>query len=733
VLARQNVNLPYRSASSDLSVAVVHGTPRTDALVDSILHILWRRRRLVVASSIICVLLAGAYLLVATPLYTTTARLMLQRNAPKFIHDGVSQSPVPDNDNYLFTQQQVITSTPVLAAALGTPGVHDIRSLHHRSDALAILRRQVNVEVGKKDELLTISFDSANPADGTLLVGAIVDAYTHFNAGLRRTSDSDMLSVLQDEKAQRDKELADKSKDLLTFGQTHGLNVSDDKSNVTEQRLEGLTQALTAARLETINAQSADDEVAQGLASDPDRAKKVAAFLKSSGSILPSSSDDSIIRQEMLVLKARQVELEQRFMPNNPSVVAVQRRIDQLDIAFAAGVEHRLQVAKQHEADLQRSFDQQQSLSFDQAAQKSEYDRRSAEVATLQKLVETLDNRIKEVALTEDGGIPSVTVIEPPRASDAPTKPESARTLLLALLGGLGLGGALAVVRDWHDPRVGSHHVPVDLGVPILGELPPLTEDYSTITRGQKILIDNGLNVPQVCRMLQNMLDAIGIHGRGSTVLVTSPSAGSGKSTLASNLAIVLASAGKRVLLIDADFRSSAQGRIFGVSGETGLGTLLESPDPMPVTAIHHTGTKYLDIMLPGPTRRNPSEILNGQAFIDVLGDLSERYDHVLIDSPPALTYSDARTMAASCDATLMVVRAGQINRQLFEKAREGMSNVGANVVGVVINSESSETVDHSWNAHPYREPATAHGNGSSQSGLMRTVRSMAAAVDLLR
>jgi hypothetical protein len=61
------------------------------------------------------------------------------------------------------------------------------------------------------------------------------------------------------------------------------------------------------------------------------------------------------------------------------------------------------------------------------------------------------------------------------------------------------------------------------------------------------------------------------------------------------------------------------------------------------------------------------------------------------------------------------------------------MSNVGANVVGVVINSESSETVDHSWNAHPYREPATAHGNGSSQSGLMRTVRSMAAAVDLLR
>ena len=158
MLARQQSNLPARSESTGLSVSVVHGTPRTDALIDSVAHILWRGRRIVVLCAGIAVFAAAAYLLMATPLYTTTARLLLQRNAPKFIRDGQGQAPVPDNDNFLFTQQQVITSTPVLAAALAAPGVHDIQALNHRTNALAILRKQVDVEVGKKDELVSISF-----------------------------------------------------------------------------------------------------------------------------------------------------------------------------------------------------------------------------------------------------------------------------------------------------------------------------------------------------------------------------------------------------------------------------------------------------------------------------------------------------------------------------------------------------------------------------------------------
>src|SRR5205814_6247558 len=104
------------------------------------------------------------------------------------------------------------------------------------------------------------------------------------------------------------------------------------------------------------------------------------------------------------------------------------------------------------------------------------------------------------------------------------------------------------------------------------------------------------------------------------------------------------------------------------------------------ITAIHHTGTPSLDVVPCGPTTRNPAELLNSQKFMDVLSDLADRYDYVLLDSPPAVTFSDARTIAASCDLTLLVIRPDIANRRLFDLAREGLTNVGANISGVVLN-----------------------------------------------
>ncbi|MBV8782207.1 MAG: CpsD/CapB family tyrosine-protein kinase, partial [Phycisphaerae bacterium] len=195
--------------------------------------------------------------------------------------------------------------------------------------------------------------------------------------------------------------------------------------------------------------------------------------------------------------------------------------------------------------------------------------------------------------------------------------------------------------------------------------------------------------------------------------------------TLAVNMAISLADTGKRVLLVDADFRQPSLGRIFNVVSATGLGSLLESSEPLPVTAIHHTGTPWLDLILSGPTRRNPSELLNGQNFIDLLGDLAERYDYVLLDSPPAVTFTDARTIAASCDATLMVIRGKAVNRPVFERARQGLMNIGANLAGVVINGETD-----SPSTLPAQEGALADRFSGRQ--LLRRVQSFATDVNLI-
>jgi capsular exopolysaccharide synthesis family protein len=166
---------------------------------------------------------------------------------------------------------------------------------------------------------------------------------------------------------------------------------------------------------------------------------------------------------------------------------------------------------------------------------------------------------------------------------------------------------------------------------------------------------------------------------------VTSPERGDGKTTCASNLAISIAQASRRVLLVDADMRAPMQDLIFSMNGRVGLGNVLQGKDELPA-AIRHTGIENLDLLPAGIAGRNPSELLNSQRFLDLLDLLAEQYDHVVIDSPPLLAVTDARIIAASADATVLVLRAGKSNRKLSELSIDGLVSVGARMLGVVVN-----------------------------------------------
>jgi capsular exopolysaccharide synthesis family protein len=146
-----------------------------------------------------------------------------------------------------------------------------------------------------------------------------------------------------------------------------------------------------------------------------------------------------------------------------------------------------------------------------------------------------------------------------------------------------------------------------------------------------------------------------------------------------------MAKAGKRVIVVDADFRDPTQHKIFGVSDETGFSSVLSTGEPIE-HAVHRTAVERLDVLPAGPVPRDPSELLNSASFSTVLEGLAQVYDHVIIDTPATSGVSDARIIAASCDATILVMRAEKISRRLAENARDGMLSVGATLLGVVMN-----------------------------------------------
>ena len=212
----------------------------------------------------------------------------------------------------------------------------------------------------------------------------------------------------------------------------------------------------------------------------------------------------------------------------------------------------------------------------------------------------------------------------------------------------------------------------------MIGLIPKMT------SRGRVLETDPSSHVAESCRSLYNVIVESIPPEESKTILVTSPSRGDGKSTLATNLAVAMAQQGKHVLLIDADFRAPSLARIFSLRGKEGLTNVLAGQDVSGV--VHESGLTGLDVLPCGTFLGNPLEMLNSERFGAVLEYLAGLYDHIILDAPPTVPVDDARIIAASCDITLLVLRAGRANRRLAEIARDSLGAVGAKILGIVVN-----------------------------------------------
>jgi capsular exopolysaccharide synthesis family protein len=216
----------------------------------------------------------------------------------------------------------------------------------------------------------------------------------------------------------------------------------------------------------------------------------------------------------------------------------------------------------------------------------------------------------------------------------------------------------------------------------------PISEKQDIVTRGQKVYLASKSVVAEAYRTIRTAVFFGAPKGEAKTILVTSPAPGDGKSTIVSNLAIAMAQAGQKTLVLDGDFRRPVQHKIFEIDQNKGLSSVLagrltvdEAVQPGPV--------KGLDILCRGPEVPNPSELLNSDVFAEILKNLSERYDRIIIDSPPVTPVADSQILGALCNVTVLVLRAEKSTRRISQQARDALLSVGARILGVVVNDVS--------------------------------------------
>ena len=237
--------------------------------------------------------------------------------------------------------------------------------------------------------------------------------------------------------------------------------------------------------------------------------------------------------------------------------------------------------------------------------------------------------------------------------------------------------------------------------------------------------------VAEAFRTVRTAIYFGGAERAGKTILVTSPTPGDGKSTCVSNLAIAVAQGGRRTLLIDADCRRPVQHKTFKLDDKIGLSSVLTGRATLD-EAIQHTDVERLDVLPCGPLPHNPAELLDSQPLLDLLAEAGRRYDQVLVDSPPVTLVSDARVLAAGCDASMLVLRSERSTRRGATLAWNALSSVGANLLGVIVNDLSRQKDGYGYSYYGYGRygytPAKPNGelphngNGNGQSTVITTV-----------
>jgi capsular exopolysaccharide synthesis family protein len=588
------------------------------------------------------------------------------------------------------------------------------------------------------------------------------------------------------------------------------VSLENQGGHIVLERLTRLSTALTEAQLNALNAK-ADYEATKSMQNEPAKIKQFASASSTVGVRVFVSDTETQLKAE---LRAAEIELKNAMYhctEDHPSVQAIHAKINrikqELDEQAREFADSYIEVmrlrwiaASEREDELQTSVDGQFQMARDLGIKAAEHSVLQSELKRTERLCEILDDRIKELNVTEDVGALNISILEVARPADHPSKPEKTRFMVMGLVFGLTLGGGLALLRDMLDSRLRSaDEISAVLGIPVLGIVPTMsdsnaialqgrklhtllkrifggsrespaapadvskgefvharedseapaengsfmgralrvrselervrwmqrsskrpsstaaisqheperqTKTVKTIAlcspavdrsgaaseksypakRGQKVLLEPNSLVAEAYRTIRTAVFFGVAQDQARTILITSPAPGDGKSTVASNLAITMAQAGQKTLLIDADLRKPTQHRIFEIeSRDEGLSNLLAGAIDVE-QAILPGPTSNLDILTCGVEIPNPVEVLNSDAFAKVLREFAERYDRVIIDSPPVGMVSDGQILSALCDVTILVLRAETSTRKHSRQARDSLLSVGGRILGAVVN-----------------------------------------------
>jgi capsular exopolysaccharide synthesis family protein len=684
-------------------------SPR-EALLIHYWYILQKRKTVVLVFMAVLTITVTIGTLLSDKYYRSTVILEIQPKAPVVfdvdeVSELVSTSNALEMRAYYGTQYRILQSRTVVSEAIKRlREEHGITDFDDDVKPVERFLAGLNIEPDAETHLVEVDYEYTDPERAALFANVLSVAYIDLN--LERSLDATKQAFQWLEEQQRvyrtRKAEADQSVHRYLWDEDL-LGMQEGRSR-TQESLAKLQAAWSEAHTERVQVEATLADL-QRLRAQADM-DGLSSYL---------SDEDSVLQRRISRLRELQEEranMEGRYLPDHPQmrqnetetervVAAIEEQVDGIIKAHKA----ELEVVTSREAALDQDM---QAVTGDLEAQESklvELEFLQDEAARNEQFYQSLDERMSEVDLSGLIKANNIRVVDTAIANDEPVRPKLGVNVGMGLLMGLFGGCALAFFMEYLDSTVKSREdVEITVGMPFLGIVPLVEEqDLKALpSRRDRSIFVHAMprsNVAEALRSVRTNLLLSG-HGKLDRLLITSALPQEGKSFLSSNLSVLIAATGSRLLLIDADLRRPNLHKLFELDNEHGLSTILAGIDTLEECVIH-THVPNLDVLLAGPMPPNPAELIGSERMTALLDSITG-YDMVIIDSPPVNVVADPLMLSSLVDGVIVIIEANATARSLVARTRDLLVEVNANVLGAVVNKLNPRRAGYGYYYYDY-------------------------------
>ena len=582
------------------------------------------------------------------------------------------------------------------------------------SSLLSSFKGRLTISLLPNSRIMSVRFRDSDPQTAQNVVNKLMGDYQENNYKTRFNNTMQVSDWLGQQLVDLQMKVETSQEKLVRYQKEHEILGIDEKQNITTAKLDELNKALTIAESERMDKEAFYDLMKAG---DPDAIASSAGGLEGPGGGGQSASGLlEALRGKQADLKIQIADLNTQFGPSYPKLAQLNNQLAEIEAQLqsemkkiASKVKGQYTTALGREDLLSQALEKQKQAANKLNESAIEYSLLKRDLETNRQLYEGLLEKLKEAGISEGLKSNNFQIVNSARVPTYPVEPNVPRNLGFAFVLGLTSGVGLAFLLEGLDNTVRTtEQAQAISGLPPLGMIPLGSKTAREGASSKRLVLASSNEAVELIthvrpqsqmaesyRALRTSLLLSHLGAPPKVIMVTSALPQEGKSTTSINCAVVLAQKGVRVLLIDCDLRRPSIHKTLGMGPRSGLSNVLTGSVTLKQAITVAPTLPNLDVLPAGTPPPNPAELLASTNMRDVLTELREQYDHIVLDTPPTLSVTDAVVLSPRADAIVLVIRSGSTTKQALRRSRDILMQVNARVSGVLLNAVDLSSPDY--------------------------------------